>query len=105
MLLQQPNDLSMGLKIHLFHSLQFLGIQEQDVDLVVLDMIMEDDFDGLDTFKGIRALRPNQRCIIASGYAETDRVKDALKGGVLNYVRKPYTMHGIATTIRDSLDG
>lgn len=88
--------------VHGHNALEILN--EQTFDLVVLDMIMESDFDGLDTYLEIRRIRPDQKCIIASGYAENDRVKQALQAGVGAYVAKPYTIEAIGTAIRKELD-
>jgi CheY-like chemotaxis protein len=79
-------------------------LKHNPVDLVVLDMIMDDDLDGLDTFREIRKLEPAPRCIIASGYAETERVREAQSLGVGDYIRKPYTMDKIAEAVRQELD-
>ncbi len=78
-------------------------IKAHNVDMVILDMIMEDDFDGLDTYREIIKFQPQQKAIIASGFAETDRVKEAERLGVNMYVRKPYTMQTLGKAIRQVL--
>ena len=72
-------------------------------DLLVLDMIMEDGFDGLDTYKEILKYHPGQKAIIASGFSQTDRVLEAEKLGVGKYIRKPYTMQKLGEAIREVL--
>ena len=57
-------------------------MKEHSVDLIVLDMIMDPGMDGLDTYKKIIELHPRQKAIIASGFSETDRVKEAQRLGV-----------------------
>ncbi len=74
------------------------------VDVVVLDMIMEPGFDGLDTYREILKIHPGQKAIITSGFSETDRVKEAEKLGVGKYIRKPYTMQKLGKAIRETLD-
>jgi len=78
-------------------------LQSNTADLVVLDMIMENDFDGLDTYREIVKLHPGQKAIIASGFSQTDRVKEAEKLGVGMYIRKPYTMQKLGKAIREVL--
>jgi two-component system, cell cycle sensor histidine kinase and response regulator CckA len=73
-------------------------------DLLVLDMIMEPGIDGLDTYKQILEIHPNQKAIIASGYSETDRVREAQRLGATAYVRKPYLLDKIGKVVRDELD-
>jgi CheY-like chemotaxis protein len=72
-------------------------------DILILDMIMEPGYDGLDTFRDVIRFRPDQKAIIASGYAETDRVKQAEKPGVSRFIKKPYTMQQLGKAIRETL--
>jgi len=80
-------------------------LRNNAVDLVILDMIMENDFDGLDTYREIAKINPGQKAIIASGFSQTDRVKEAEKLGVGMYIRKPYTMQKLGKAIREVLAG
>jgi len=77
---------------------------QHSVDIIVLDMIMEPGFDGLDTYREIIKNHPGQKAIIVSGYAATDRVDQARQLGVGTYVKKPYTRIEIATAVRRELD-
>jgi CheY-like chemotaxis protein len=79
-------------------------MKQHSADLLVLDMIMEPGIDGLDTYKKILEIHPNQKAIIASGYSETDRVKEAQRLGATSYVRKPYLLDKIGKVARDELD-
>jgi two-component system, cell cycle sensor histidine kinase and response regulator CckA len=80
-------------------------LKERTVDLVLLDMVMEPGMDGLDTYQNILTIRPDQKVIIVSGYSETDRIKKALELGVRSYVKKPYRLGEIVTTIQEVLAG
>jgi two-component system cell cycle sensor histidine kinase/response regulator CckA len=71
---------------------------------LVLDMIMDPGIDGLETYKRILKLYPNQKAIIVSGFSETKRVKEAQTLGAGPYVRKPYLMENIAKAVREELD-
>ncbi len=75
-----------------------------DADLLVLDMIMEPGIDGLETYKRILKLKPNQKAIVVSGFSETERVKAAQSLGAGVYVRKPYLMEKIGRAVRAELD-
>jgi DNA-binding NarL/FixJ family response regulator len=70
----------------------------------VLDMLMGGDLDGLDTYREIRALYPGQRALIASGFSETERVREAQALGVGQFVRKPYTLDSLGQAVRRELD-
>jgi len=78
-------------------------LRHHQADVVILDMIMEPGFDGLDTYREILKSNPGQKAIITSGFSETGRVKEAEKLGVGKYVRKPYTMQKLGKAIREIL--
>lgn len=73
-------------------------------DLMLSDMIMDPGIDGLETYKKIVELHPKQKAIVTSGYSETNRVKEALKLGVGQYIPKPYTIEKIGVSIRKELN-
>ncbi len=79
-------------------------LKDHRVDLVILDMIMEKDFDGLDTYREIIKLHPNQKAIIVSGFSATDRVEELRKLGAGNYIKKPFTIDILGRAIREELD-
>ena len=72
-------------------------------DLVVLDMIMDPGIDGLETYKKILEYKPGQKAIIASGFSETWRVKEAQRLGAGAYVKKPYTIDKIGQAVMSEL--
>lgn len=79
-------------------------MQNHSADLLVLDMIMEPGMDGLDTYRKILQLRPGQKAIITSGFAETERVKEALRLGARAYIKKPYLLEAIGKAVKTELD-
>lgn len=78
-------------------------LRNQSVDLVLLDMIMSPGIDGLETYNRIHKINPATRVIIASGYSETDRVKQAMRNGVCAYLQKPYTLENVGLAIKSQL--
>ena len=79
-------------------------MEKNSVDLLLLDMIMDPGIDGLDTYKKILKLHPGQKAIIASGFSETGRVKEAQRLGAGQYVRKPYTLKKIGIVVKAELE-
>ncbi|MCP4022307.1 MAG: response regulator [Desulfobacteraceae bacterium] len=77
---------------------------EKKVDLIVLDMIMEPGLDGLETYEKILKTNPNQKAIIASGFAETERVRKVQHLGAAQYIKKPYTPLQIGKAVKKVLD-
>jgi DNA-binding NtrC family response regulator len=82
-------------------ALEFL--RYNSCDLVLLDMIMEPGMDGLDTYRQVIEIHPGQRAVIASGFAENERVGEALSLGVSQYIRKPYTIENLGLAIATAL--
>ena len=78
-------------------------LKKESVDLVIIDMLMPPGFDGLTTYEEILKISPGQIAIIASGFAETDRVRDALNLGVGQFIKKPYTIHDIGLAVKKEL--
>jgi PAS domain S-box-containing protein len=78
-------------------------IKNNTADLLVLDMIMDPGMDGLETYKKILEYRPHQKAIIASGFSETWRVKEAQRLGAGAYVKKPYTIEKIGQAVAAEL--
>jgi len=79
-------------------------LKEHTVDLILLDMIMDPGFNGLETYKTIIEIHPEQKAIIASGFAETDDVKEAQKLGAGQYIKKPFTLEKIGVAVRTELN-
>ncbi len=79
-------------------------LKDHSADLVILDMIMDPGIDGLETYMKITERHPDQKAIIVSGFAETERVKETQRLGAGPYIKKPYTLERIAVAVRMELD-
>jgi PAS domain S-box-containing protein len=78
-------------------------MQSHSADLMVLDMIMDPGIDGLETYKQIAAIKPGQKTIIASGYSESERVKEAQRMGAGAYLKKPYLLEKLGRAVKTEL--
>ena len=78
-------------------------MRNETADLIVLDMIMARGIDGLETYKQIVSMHPNQKAIIARGFSETERVKKAQRLGAGKYVKMPYTIKKIGLAVKAEL--
>ncbi|MBT3224730.1 MAG: response regulator transcription factor [Deltaproteobacteria bacterium] len=74
-------------------------------DLILLDMIMDPGMDGLDTYKKIIEIHPGQKAVIASGFSETDHVKEVQSLGAGAYIRKPLLLEKIGLAAKEESDG
>jgi len=79
-------------------------LKTNKIDLLLLDMIMDPGMDGLDTYKKILELHPRQKAIIASGFSETDRVKEVQSLGAGAYIRKPLLLEKIGLAVKEELE-
>ena len=79
-------------------------IKKQAPDGMIIDMIMPPGMDGLDTYRKVLEIRPGQKAIIVSGFAESERVKEAIRLGAGAYVKKPYSLERLGTALRSTLD-
>jgi DNA-binding NarL/FixJ family response regulator len=67
-------------------------------------MIMDPGMDGLDTYAKIVELYGRQKAVIASGFSETERVKEAQRLGAGPCVMKPYSTNQIGQAIHAMLN-
>ncbi len=79
-------------------------IVENPQDLIILDMIMLDGIDGTETLRRILEILPDQKAILVSGYASSERVEEALRLGAGEFIRKPLSLKSIAQAVRRELD-
>ncbi len=80
-------------------------LKKHPMDLLVIDMKMEPGIDGLETYKKALKINPEQKAIIASGFSETQRVKEAKQLGAGQYIKKPYTLQKFAIALKNELTG
>lgn len=74
------------------------------IDLAVLDLVLGDALDGVETYKKILEIQPGQKGILASGFAEYSRMQEARELGLSRHVQKPYTQAALGEAVRAELD-
>jgi CheY-like chemotaxis protein len=79
-------------------------LKADNFDLIVIDMIMDPDFDGLDTYRELIKINTAQKVIIISGYSATARVKTMQELGAGQYIKKPFTRETLGRAVRSELD-
>jgi PAS domain S-box-containing protein len=78
-------------------------VKQHQVDLMILDMIMDPGMDGLDTYKSVLEIHPDQKAIIVSGFSESDRVRAVQSLGAGSYVKKPYVIEKMGLAVKEEL--
>lgn len=72
--------------------------RDRDFDLVVADLRLP-DFDGLEVIQHIWENRPKTKVLIITGYPSVTSAVQAVKLGVLDFLRKPFTEEEFMTAV------
>ena len=75
----------------------------RDIDLVILDVMMP-GIGGKETYRQLRAINPQVKVLLSSGYSTNGEVGEILKQGVSGFVQKPYREEELAAKVREVLD-
>ena len=78
-------------------------VKERAVDLLLLDMLMGSGINGRQTFEQIRVDQPQQKAVIASGFAQNKDVKMVLQHGASGFIKKPYTLEELGRAVQEGL--
>lgn len=78
-------------------------LQGQAVDLVILDMIMAPGINGRQTYERILEIRPGQKAVITSGFAESTEIDRCRRMGAAGYLKKPYTLEKLGQAVQQAL--
>ncbi|GAI99353.1 unnamed protein product, partial [marine sediment metagenome] len=72
--------------------------KQQKIDLVFLDLKMP-EMDGAETFRHIRAMKPQLPVIIITGYPGNDIMARALAHGPFSVMNKPFSESDIIAAV------
>ncbi|NRB40533.1 MAG: PAS domain S-box protein [Pseudomonadales bacterium] len=93
---------SIGHKVSTFNqpeqAIYFYGQCQHDIDLVLLDMNMP-ILDGEAVFDALKALNPEVKVILSSGYGYEEKIQDLLDKGLYGFQQKPYTTQALQQAI------
>jgi len=78
------------------------GEAARGFDLLILDMLLNEDRDGLEVLERARVLFPGQKAILVSGHAPSERAERARDQGV-QWLPKPFTLEGLARAVSSVL--
>ena len=73
------------------------------VHLLLLDMLMPPGMNGLQTYKQILVIHPKQKAVIASGFSESEDVRETLELGAASFIKKPYVMEELGQVVYTAL--
>ncbi|MFZ5890051.1 MAG: response regulator [Myxococcota bacterium] len=72
-------------------------------DLVIVDMMMPGNLNGIATIEAMRKLRPLQKALLATGFAP-ERMETLASAQGLAWLPKPYTMNALSEAVRSALN-
>lgn len=70
-------------------------VQAKDYDLVLLDMRMPSDTEGLDALSEIKRLKPRTQVIVMSAFGDIRKAVDAMKRGAADFIPKDAHFDGV----------
>jgi two-component system, cell cycle sensor histidine kinase and response regulator CckA len=76
--------------------------KQNEIDLVLLDLKLPDE-SGAETFKKIRAIDPDARVILSTGYNETQEVFELMDLGCRGMLQKPFSMERLFEKVAEAL--
>ncbi len=83
-------------------ALRIFDENKDRINLLILDLIMP-DLSGEIVYDRIKALRPDVRVILSSGYSIEGQAESILKRGCDGFIQKPYNLNQLAQKIRQIL--
>ena len=77
---------------------------ETRFDVLVTDLKMQKP-DGLEVMKFVKENSPTTKVIIITGYATVDTAHDAMKGGAVDFIAKPFKISQLRDLIISVTEG
>ncbi len=76
---------------------------QEKTDLIVLDMIMP-GLNGGDTFDRLRAINPEIKVLLSSGYSIEGQATEILNRGCNGFIQKPFNLTNLSNKLREILE-
>ena len=83
-------------------AIEAMRVKDREIDLVILDIIMP-GMNGLETLKRLREISPHLRVLLSSGYSPDGMAQEALQGGAVGFVQKPYRVADLSKAVRAAM--
>ena len=78
-------------------------LRRERADIVFLDIRMP-EMDGIEALKEIKRMSPSTYIVMITAFATVDTAVEAMKKGAFDYVRKPFKLDDIKTSILNILE-
>ena len=74
----------------------------REIDLVILDLIML-KLSGRDAFAAMKAINPNVKVVVSSGYSMKGEAQAVLDEGAIGFLQKPFRKADLVNKVIKSL--
>ncbi len=78
-------------------------IETQDIDLVITDLNLKSDINGIDILHKAKTKNPHTQVILITAYATIDTCKEAIKCGAFDYLAKPIDIDQLRSMVDQAL--
>jgi CheY-like chemotaxis protein len=78
-------------------------LHKQSFDLVITDVRMPGEIDGIDMIQAYRRENPAQKAIVITGYAVEEKIEQALEQGSVVCLKKPFQSEELQKAIQSLL--
>ena len=75
---------------------------KEEIDMVILDMIMP-EMGGAETFDRIKAIDPNVKVLLSSGFSIEGQAREILNRGCDGFIQKPFSLAKLSWKISEIL--
>jgi signal transduction histidine kinase/ActR/RegA family two-component response regulator len=79
-------------------------LDHASADLLILDMLMNPGIDGLETYRRVLEMHPDQKALMVTGFSETSQISETRALGAGGFIKKPYQLDQLAIAVRAELD-
>jgi PAS domain S-box-containing protein len=76
---------------------------KDDISAVILDMVMP-KMGGHEAFLRLKALNPNVKALLSTGYSQSGKAQEIMDSGVLGFIQKPYQLNELLFKLRSVLN-
>ncbi|BCB96930.1 hypothetical protein JZK55_18520 [Dissulfurispira thermophila] len=95
-------DYEVLLAIHGNEGVRVFNECKDKIDLVILDMVMPEK-GGRQTFKEIRALKPDAKVLICTGYGEEQYFYELFEAGAVGFLQKPFQHTELLSKVEEAM--
>ena len=81
------------------------AIEEHEPDVVLMDLEMPGELDGIAATRQIRKLRPKTQVIVVTSHHQDEYIFPAVRAGAISYLLKDVEPDELASTIRKAAKG